>query len=134
MASKFTKATPRKSIAQLLRSTDHANIIDAASTASTGWNSELRAARWLSTRAWRILAHDVRISGIQVDLLARDPKGVLTIIEVKSRSRLAHLSRCQLQRLMRVGVVLSGYEPVQLRLLIAGGHEMSVLPVDALTV
>lgn len=35
---------------------------------------------------------------------------------------------------MRVGVVLSGYEPVQLRLLIAGANEMSVLPVDALTV
>jgi hypothetical protein len=88
----------------------------------------------LSAHRWRILAHDVRLAGVQVDLLARDPRGVLTIIEVKSQSRLAHLSRGQWRRLMRVGVVLSGYEPVQLRLLIAGLHEMRLLPVDALTV
>jgi hypothetical protein len=83
---------------------------------------------------WRILAHDIRISGVQVDLLTRDPQGVLTIIEVKSQSRLAHLSQSQLRRLMRVGMVLSSYEAVQLRLLIAGANEMRVLPVDALTV
>jgi hypothetical protein len=111
----------------------HANITGVISTAS-GWDSELRAARWLFARRWRILAHDIRISGIQIDLLTRDPQGVLTIIEVKSQSRLAHLSQSQLRRLMRVGVVLSGYEPVQLRLLIAGVNEMHLLPVDALTV
>ena len=80
------------------------------------------------------MACDLKIARVQVDILARDPQGLLTIVEVKSQSHLAHLPRSQFLRLKRASLVLAGYEPVQMRLILAGLKEFIVLPVDSLTV
>lgn len=77
------------------------------------------------------------VAGVQVDLLARDPKNVLTIVEVKLKSALTHLSYGQRRRLFRAGQVLAGFEPVQLVLVQvseqASAQELILIPVDALT-
>jgi hypothetical protein len=46
---------------------------------------------------------------------------------------MAHLPVSQYRRLNRASVVLAGYEPVQLSLMIVGRVEIRLLPVDALT-
>lgn len=94
---------------------------------------ERNAARILESRGWRILHHDVRVAGVQVDLLARDPKGLLTIVEVKSQSFLSHINWRQKRRLLNAGQVLAGVESVQLVLALVSGDDVLVLPVDALT-
>jgi Holliday junction resolvase-like predicted endonuclease len=73
--------------------------------------------------------------GVQIDLIARDPRGVLVLLEVKTqgRARLAHISRPQFRRLLRTCAFLSHWEPVELQLALVEGTKVLLLPVDALT-
>ena len=77
----------------------------------------------------------MRLTHVQVDILARTPDGLLTIIEVKLQSRrnLARLPRAQLERLLRVADGLACLEPVELKLALVEGNKVRLLPVDALT-
>lgn len=73
--------------------------------------------------------------GVQVDLLMRNPHGLLTLLEVKTQSEghMAHLSGRQRQRLFRISAFLAEWEPVDMRLVLVEGAKFTVLPVDALT-
>lgn len=73
--------------------------------------------------------------GVQLDLLARDPSGLLYIIEVKAQSArgLAHLSYVQRARLIRICGFLAEFEPTELGLVLVEGQKVALLPVDALT-
>jgi len=86
----------------------------------------------LVRRGWKFLFHDVGILGVQLDLLMRDPSGILMIVEVKTqgRGRLAHLNWSQRRRLMRIAAFLAQWEPVELRLALVEGHDLRLLPVD----
>ncbi len=97
--------------------------------------SELRTARYLQKLGWSLLAHDVRIFHIQVDLLMRQPSGLLTLIEVKTQtpSGVAHLNQKQFKRLMRVASFLAEFEPVEMRMAYVYEREIEILPVDGLT-
>jgi Holliday junction resolvase-like predicted endonuclease len=89
----------------------------------------------LVAQGWRALYHDVEILGVQVDLLMKNPAGVLTLIEVKGNGygRLAHISYRQMQRLIRTVEFLAQFEAVEMRLALVEGIKIAVLPVDALT-
>ena len=80
-----------------------------------------------------MLAHNCETAHVQVDILARDPSGVLSVVEVKSKSQLAHISFGQRRRLFRAASVLSGFEPVQLVLALYRDGGLELLPVDGLT-
>jgi Holliday junction resolvase-like predicted endonuclease len=86
----------------------------------------------LESRGWRILFHDVKVWRTQVDLIARSPNGVLTLIEVKSQSSTAraHLPHNQQRRLFNVAKLLAGYEPVELLLAFVQENHVEILPVD----
>lgn len=79
--------------------------------------------------------HDLRCVRVQVDVLARDPRGLLTIVEVKSQtaSGMAHLSRAQARRLERVSRAFAEFEPVQILLAFVSDGKVLLLPVDGLT-
>jgi Holliday junction resolvase-like predicted endonuclease len=140
MASKFTKDMPHANIATLFRGWVRVATTDATSTASnslrkkTSFQTERRACFELEKRGWTILGHDVHVAHVQVDILARDPSGLLSIIEVKSQSRMAHLSRSQRTRLLRACSVLAEFERVQLVLALMSLRDLVLLPVDGLTV
>jgi putative endonuclease len=51
-----------------------------------GQRGELRAAAWLSARAWTVLERGWRGEGGELDLVCREPGGVLVGVEVKVRS------------------------------------------------
>ncbi len=89
----------------------------------------------LERAGWTKLFHNVRVMRVQVDLLMRDPRGLLLIIEVKSdaESGMAHLARGQFRRLLRVCTFLARWEPIELRLALVSGGRLRLLPVDALT-
>src|SRR6185312_2867756 len=99
MDSKFTKATPPPPIAPAWRSWVRANITAAASPASELW-----VENQMVKRGWTRLYHNVRVMRVQVDLLMRQPSGLLTLIEVKSQTRscMAHVAWGQSRRLQRV--------------------------------
>ncbi|NJL25559.1 MAG: YraN family protein [Calothrix sp. SM1_5_4] len=83
---------------------------------------------------WRVLYHDVRIAQVQVDILARTPRGLLCLVEVKARSELSHLSLAQERRLRRIGGILAQFEPVEIWLAsVSRDHKVALIPVDGLT-
>lgn len=92
---------------------------------------EVRVARELEARGWKILFHDVRVWRTQVDLIGRSPSGVLVLVEVKSDSAgRAYLSHSQKARLLRAAQLLAGYEPVELLLALVAGSAVEFVPVD----
>lgn len=95
---------------------------------------ELEAGKRLEELGWNILRHNIRVGGVQIDLLGRDPQGILTIIEVKSMSLLSGISWKQKKRLLRASLILGELEPVQFVLVQISQDTMQVLPVDGLTV
>jgi Holliday junction resolvase-like predicted endonuclease len=92
--------------------------------------SETSAKNWLKSRNWSIESNRVRIAHVEVDFLARDPSGLLYIIEVKSAGALARgiVSYRQRRRLERVAQVLAQKEPVMLLALVVekSGQVMTV--------
>jgi putative endonuclease len=50
-----------------------------------GQRAEQMAATWLASRGWTILARRWRCPDGELDLVARDPDGLLVAIEVKGR-------------------------------------------------
>lgn len=71
-----------------------------------------------------------------MDLLARSPAGVVTIIEVKTARAdhdLAHLPSRQARRLMRVAAYLAQRGPVQMLVAFAEEDRVRLVPVDGLT-
>lgn len=74
----------------------------------------------------------MRIARVEVDFLARDPSGLLHIIEVKSSGMLARgiVSHKQRERLFRVARVLAEKEPVELLVLVVSqGGRVLKLPL-----
>lgn len=69
------------------------------------------------------------MAGVEVDFLARDRRGMLHIIEVKSAGALKVdvLSPKQLKRLERAALVLSQREPVGLVVLVV--MSTAILPI-----
>jgi Holliday junction resolvase-like predicted endonuclease len=76
----------------------------------------LKAARWLLQNKWSIEARHASIAHVEVDFLARDPEGLLHIVEVKSQGAFAFgvLSEKQRRRLERAAQVLAEKEAVGL--------------------
>lgn len=87
----------------------------------------------LERLGWRECLHDVRCLRVQVDILARAPDGTLTLVEVKTRSALAHVSRGQLARLRRVARFLAQFEPIEMRLALVDARGVQLLPLEELT-
>jgi Holliday junction resolvase-like predicted endonuclease len=94
---------------------------------------ERTAADFLRAKGWDILHHNIRIAHVQIDLLALDPKEILTVVEVKSHSAMVNLSWRQRARLLRVGQVLAVRRPVQIVFAQVSGNDVLLLPVDGLT-
>jgi len=59
--------------------------INHAQRAIVGREAEALAARSLARIGWAILARNLRLGQLEVDLLARDPSGSLVAIEVRRR-------------------------------------------------
>jgi Holliday junction resolvase-like predicted endonuclease len=89
----------------------------------------------LKSRGWTALYHNVRLLGVQIDLLMRDPRGLLVLVEVKTQSpsRMASLGPTQARRLQRTCGFLAQWEPVEMRLALVSGEKLELLQVDALT-
>ena len=92
-------------------------------------------AQHLEKLGWCVLYRGARIAGVQVDLLCRNPAGILTIIEVKGQSAggLARISARQRHRLFRASGFLAEWEAVEMLLALVDGSKVGLLPVDALT-
>lgn len=99
------------------------------------FEEEVRVARFLNRHQYLILAHNVRILKVQVDLLVRDPEKILTLIEVKSGPMAFErgLMRSQKSRLMRVANFLSQFEKVQIQLALVNKEAIDLMEVDGLT-
>src|ERR1035437_3377601 len=141
MASKFIKAMAPPITATCWRRWVHVNSTAATSVASSLKTTpkksllcECRVEKYLIRQGWAALFHDIQIMGVQVDLLMRNPQGVLTLLEVKTQSegRLAHLSGRQRQRLFRTSAFLAEWGPVDMRLVLVEGRQFTALPVAAL--
>lgn len=59
--------------------------ISTAQRARAGREAEALAARSLARAGWAILSRNLRLGHLEVDLLARDPRGSLVAIEVRRR-------------------------------------------------
>ncbi|MCB0404438.1 MAG: YraN family protein [Bdellovibrionales bacterium] len=53
---------------------------------SSGRRYERAACTWLKQKRFRVLARNFRVSGVEVDCLARDPRGWLWLVEVRGRA------------------------------------------------
>ena len=54
-------------------------------TRKSGLVGEAQAAQWLSERGYEILERNFTCRGGELDLVARDPDGMLVFVEVKAR-------------------------------------------------
>ena len=137
MALKFTKATAPLTTAICWRHLVRVPIIAADSTAlnlkmrQKFWKAERLVWEGLTVLGWNCLFHNVFVSDVQVDLICKNPFGLLTVIEVKMQgpSALAHVTPRQKSRLMRVCECLSQWEPVELSLAFVEGRRFTIIPV-----
>lgn len=53
-----------------------------------GVRAEQIAAAALAAAGWRIYARNHRIAGLEIDIIARDPRGQLVAVEVRRRAQL----------------------------------------------
>jgi len=56
----------------------------------TGLRGEELAASYLTARGWTVLARNWRCRSGEIDIIARDPGGVLVVCEVKTRRGLGY--------------------------------------------
>lgn len=61
-----------------------------------GREAEALAARSLACSGWVILAHNLRLGRLEIDLLARDPHGELVAVEVRRRTSVGAASPSEL--------------------------------------
>lgn len=87
-----------------------------------GHSAETLAAFWLLARGWRIIALNLKVAGVEIDVLARRGP-VLSVVEVKARASLAEALAAvppeQRARLRRAGEALTarpGLEGLAVRL------------------
>jgi len=91
-----------------------------------GRAAEALAARSLEARGWRIHARNHRCAGLEVDLLASDPRGALVAVEVRCRPRLGVatpaelLGARKLAALRRQREAIPGLARVDLLLVLGG--------------
>jgi Holliday junction resolvase-like predicted endonuclease len=87
---------------------------------------------FLANQGWRILFHDCECAHVQIDVIARDPNGILTIVEVKSQttSGMAYLPRRQQRRLERAASVLAQWEPIEIVLALVEDDKIVLVPVS----
>jgi Holliday junction resolvase-like predicted endonuclease len=91
----------------------------------------MRVLQFLKSSNWSEISHNLECAHVQIDLLARSPSGVLSLVEVKSDNGVASLGWKQRARLERVAGVLAEYEPVQLVLALVGPRgDVLLLPVE----
>jgi Holliday junction resolvase-like predicted endonuclease len=78
---------------------------------------------------WSIEAHRKKIAHVEIDFLARDSRGMLHIVEVKSAGAwdVGVLSENQQRRLFNVAEILSLREPIGLLVLVV--EEECVTPI-----
>lgn len=97
---------------------------------SLGLAAEEHVAAALAGRGWELLARNLRTPYAEVDLLARDPRGALVLVEVKARHPLAflagedHLAPRQRRRLEAALQWLAGRLPA------AGGLRLDLAVVQ----
>ena len=84
----------------------------AAPQQRLGRRAELATARWLMGRGWEVLAHRWRSPSGEIDLVCRDPDGILVAVEVKlRRTGRAGLPEDAVdgRRIARLRTALAGY-------------------------
>ncbi|MFZ9218392.1 MAG: YraN family protein [Candidatus Limnocylindrus sp.] len=77
----------------------------SAQRVQIGREAESLAARSLAARGWLILSRNLRLGRLEVDLLARDPRGVLVAIEVRRRSAVGTASPRELLGYRKMGAL-----------------------------
>lgn len=93
--------------------------------AEIGAAAEREAAAALASAGWQILARNLRVAGLEIDILARDETGRLVAVEVRARLRVGAATPAEIlgQRkraaLRRQREAISGLTRVDL-LLVAG--------------
>jgi Holliday junction resolvase-like predicted endonuclease len=93
--------------------------------AEIGAAAEREAAAALASAGWQILARNLRVAGLEIDILARDETGRLVAVEVRARLRVGEATSTEIlgQRkraaLRRQREAISGLTRVDL-LLVAG--------------
>lgn len=93
--------------------------------AEIGAAAEREAAAALASAGWQILARNLRVAGLEIDILARDETGRLVAVEVRARLRVGEATPAEIlgQRkraaLRRQREAISGLTRVDL-LLVAG--------------
>lgn len=64
--------------------------------AIVGAAGEAIAARALARAGWQILARNLRVGGLEIDILARDESGRLVAVEVRARRSLGEASPAEI--------------------------------------
>lgn len=97
-----------------------------------GQSNECLMAQQLSDMGWKILAHNKKIIGVQVDLLVRDPKGRQFVVEVKSKRAVEFggISKKQKERLKKVVLWLCQREPTGLLLVVPSERRPIILEIQ----
>lgn len=70
-----------------------------------GREAEALAARSLTRNGWAILSRNLRFGWLEVDLLARDPRGSLVAIEVRRRSSVGTATPAELLGSRKLGAL-----------------------------
>ena len=70
-----------------------------------GREAEDLAARSLASSGWVILSRNLRLGRLEVDLLARDPRGSLVAIEVRRRASLGAATPAELLGSRKMGAL-----------------------------
>lgn len=85
-----------------------------------GFKTECEAVDHLRNKGWKVARQDLRILGVQVDILARNLQGELVLVEVKSMRAFDFdvISHQQLRRLQKVQEYLCEREPTHLLVMV----------------
>ena len=73
--------------------------------AIVGREAEALAARSLTAGGWLILSRNLRLGRLEVDLLARDPRGSLVAIEVRRRATVGAAAPAELLGFRKMGAL-----------------------------
>jgi putative endonuclease len=79
--------------------------ISSAQRSIVGREAEDLAARSLASSGWVILSRNLRLGRLEVDLLARDPRGSLVAIEVRRRASVGAATPVELLGSRKMGAL-----------------------------